>query len=61
MELAEKLSNPGAILVSVPFQLNYDVGYGSRDAGRLVLNVQPIIPFSLSQDWNLITHTIVRM
>ena len=59
-ELALKLSNPVAALVSVPAQFNYDRGIGSLDEGsRLTVNVQPVIPFALSSDWNLISRTIV--
>ena len=58
-ELAKKLNNPIASLISVPFQLNYDTGLGETDADRYVLNVQPVIPFELSEDWNLISRTIV--
>lgn len=57
--LAKKLNNPIASLISVPFQLNFDKGYGPKDAGRITLNIQPVIPFSLSEDWNLILRTIV--
>lgn len=58
-ELAKKLNNPIANLISVPLQFNYDKGYGPKDAGRITLNVQPVIPFSISKDWNLILRTIV--
>jgi hypothetical protein len=58
-ELAKKLSNPVASLISVPFQFNLDTGLGPKDAERLTLNIQPVIPFSISEDWNLITRTIV--
>ncbi len=58
-ELAKKLSNPVADLISVPFQANWDYGIGSEDATRFTLNFQPVIPLTLSQDWNLITRTIV--
>lgn len=58
-ELAKKLSNPVASLISVPFQFNYDEGFGPSDAGRFVLNVQPVVPLSLNNDWNLIIRTIV--
>lgn len=58
-DLAQKLQNPVADLVSVPFQFNYDEGFGPDDASRLTLNVQPVIPFSLNEDWNLISRTIV--
>ena len=58
-ELAKKLSNPVASLVSVPIQVNVDKGIGPSDADRTTTNVQPVIPFSISEGWNLITRTIV--
>ena len=58
-ELAKKLSNPIASLISVPFKLNWDTGIGPANADRTTLNIQPVIPFSLNNDWNLITRTIV--
>lgn len=58
-ELAKKLQNPVASLISVPIQNNLDYGIGSEDALRFTANVQPVIPFSISKDWNLITRTIV--
>jgi len=58
-ELAKKLSNPVASLISVPLQLNYDCCIGPSQGGRYTLNVQPVIPFSLGRDWNLIVRTIV--
>ncbi len=58
-ELAQKLQNPVASLISVPLQSNWDFGIGPADAMRYTLNVQPVIPFSLGADWNLITRTIV--
>lgn len=58
-ELAKKLSNPVASMISVPFQFNYDRGFGPVDDGkRLALNIQPVIPFSLNEEWNLISRTI---
>ncbi len=57
--LAKKLANPVASLISVPFQFNYDEGYGPKDAYKLTLNVQPVIPLSLNEEWNLIIRTIV--
>jgi len=58
-ELAKKLQNPVASLISVPLQNNWDFGIGPADALRYYVNIQPVIPFSLTQDWNLITRTIV--
>src|SRR5437773_1427447 len=58
-ELAKKLQNPVANLISVPIQNNWDFGIGSANAMRYTANVQPVVPFSLNKNWNLITRTIV--
>lgn len=59
-KLAKQLANPIASLISLPMQLNWDHKIGSDDDGeRTLLNVQPVIPFSLTEDWNLITRTIL--
>lgn len=57
-ELAKALSNPVAALISVPFQYNYDQTYG-EDGYRHNLTVQPVVPVALSEDWNLISRTIL--
>jgi hypothetical protein len=58
-ELAKKLSNPVASLISVPFQSNFDYRMGSGSGWRYTLNVQPVIPIKLSPNWNLISRTII--
>ena len=58
-ELAKKLANPISSLISVPLQQNYDCCFGPKNAHRYTLNIQPVIPFSLNEDWNLIVRTIV--
>jgi hypothetical protein len=59
-ELAKQLSNPVASLISVPFQANYDFNMGPTGNGsQFKLNFQPVIPVSISKDWNLIIRTIV--
>jgi hypothetical protein len=58
-ELAKKLNNPISDLISVPFQYNVDFNLGSKDATRQLLNIQPVIPISISEDFNLIVRTIL--
>jgi hypothetical protein len=58
--LAQELTNPLADLMTIPIQMNYDRDIGPRDDGwKLQTNVQPVVPFHLNPDWNLITRTIL--
>ena len=57
-ELAKKTQNPVADLISIPLQNNMNFGIGPNHRTQNVLNVQPVVPFHLNADWNLITRTI---
>ncbi|HEY0334658.1 MAG TPA: hypothetical protein VGC74_13250, partial [Stenotrophomonas sp.] len=57
-ELAKKLSNPVAALISVPLQYNYDETWGDNGY-RHTLNIQPVAPFSISEHWKVISRTIL--
>lgn len=60
--LARQLSNPISSLISVPFQLNADYGAGVDGEGAMyTLNIQPVIPFRLNKDWNVISRTVLPL
>jgi hypothetical protein len=58
-ELAKKLSNPVANLISVPFQNNSDYGIGDFKGSRNTMNFQPVLPVSLNEKWNVINRLIL--
>jgi hypothetical protein len=58
-ELAKAAQNPIANMISLPFQNNTNFNVGPDNKTQNVLNIQPVIPFSLGPNWNLITRTIM--
>lgn len=58
-DLAKQLNNPVADLISFPIQTNWDFNVGPSDGFRMTANVQPVIPISLNEDWNVISRTVV--
>jgi hypothetical protein len=56
--LRNAAQNPVASLISVPIQPNFNFGIGPADRTQNVLNIQPVIPLSLTTNWNLIVRWI---
>lgn len=56
-EMARKLANPVGSVYSLPFEFTADNGAANGDA--YILNIQPVIPVTLNDNWNLINRTII--
>jgi hypothetical protein len=59
--LAKKLQNPVGDLYSFPFQSNTNFNYGPNKGTQEILNIQPVIPIHLNDEWNIITRTILPL
>jgi hypothetical protein len=60
-ELAKLAQNPVGNLISVPFQNNTNFNVGPLSGTQNILNIQPVIPFAVNKDWNIITRTILPL
>lgn len=58
-ELAKAAQNPVGDLISLPVQWNMGFGAGPTKTYQSTLNIQPVIPITLNEDWNIITRTIL--
>ena len=58
-ELAKIAQNPVGNLISVPFQENLNLNAGPLEKNQSVLNIQPVIPIDINENWNIITRTIL--
>ena len=58
-ELAKQTQNPLSDLISLPLQNNFNFNTGPMDGTQWILNVQPVAPFNVSEDWMVITRTIL--
>lgn len=60
-DLAKKAQNPVENMISVPMDNNFNFDYGLRGNTQYLLNLKPVIPFSLNPEWNLVTRTIIPL
>lgn len=58
-DLAKAAQNPVASMISLPFQNNTNFNVGPEEETQNILNIQPVWPFSVGKDWNVITRTIL--
>jgi len=58
-ELAKLAQNPVGNLISLPFQNNTNLNFGPEKGTQNILNIQPVVPVSVNEEWNIITRTIV--
>ena len=57
-ELRKEAQNPIASLISVPVQNNNNLGINPGNRAQDVLNIQPVIPWKVNDNWNLIIRWI---
>jgi hypothetical protein len=58
-EIAKQAQNPIANLISVPFENDFNPQTGFKKQDSYVMEMKPVVPFRLSDDWTLITRTII--
>src|SRR5690242_16899583 len=57
--LAKQSQNPVANMVSLPFQYNFYTNGGLGENSELVLNVQPVVPLPIGENWLIVSRTVV--
>jgi hypothetical protein len=57
--LAKAAQNPVANMISFPIQNNMNFGFGPESKMQNIMNIQPVVPLKLNENWNLITRTIM--
>jgi len=59
LDLAKKTQNPISDLISVPLQNNFNFSGGPDDEMQYVLNIQPVYPLRIHENWNWINRVIL--
>lgn len=60
--LSKRLANPLAAWINVPIQINYDDDLGSEEKGSISsMNILPVLPFQIGDDWNLIARSVIPL
>ena len=57
--LAKASQNPVSSLISVPFENNVNFGIGPEDDISNVLNIKPVYPVTINDNWNWIHRAII--
>lgn len=58
-DIAKQAQNPIARLISVPFENDFNPNTGPNKEDSYILQMKPVVPITLSKDWNLVTRTII--
>lgn len=58
-DIAKKLSNPVADIITLPIEFNFDQHVGALDGDRYYANLIPVVPFHLNDDWNIVSRTVI--
>lgn len=57
--LAKTLANPVASLATLPINYDFDNNIGPNDSSQQsAITFQPVIPYKLNEDWNLISRSV---
>lgn len=60
-ELQRASQNPVSSMISLPFQNNTFFETGPKGKTQNILLIQPVIPFSINDDWNFIARSVIPL
>ncbi|MFI4938309.1 MAG: transporter [Candidatus Berkiellales bacterium] len=59
-ELARNAVNPFGKMIKIPFQYNYSRDIGKTHGNKTYIKFEPVVPVSLNENWNLISHSKIH-